>query len=357
MKTNMIALAVLIGLILSLQAVFSNAYAAKKPVTVVIQTTPFGTAMYNIGAAFEQVFKKTGSWVHVKHQETAGAMYTIRYQKKNRQKMIDGKIPYALSISSASVIAHMVEGRPPLNKMPLPNNRLLVSAGGLMGTYATFDPNIKTLADFAGKRVCTAERARVFMGVLLDKPLFGKGYGTYKKIKWAPLGSIGCKDAFMNGKIDVVRLTYMGMLTVTPDGKYVVPAMAPDGPTMEILSSGRKVYQIPYDPDVIKRSYDFSKDMVVYPGLIKKGAFKNIKEDIWGRAGFLAISSDITLPDDVVEEIVRVRHVHRKEFGKYHAMFKLLPMTPFPLGTPRKYVHPGVFKAMKKLGYPIPKAD
>ena len=63
------------------------------------------------------------------------------------------------------------------------------------------------------------------------------------------------------------------------------------------------------------------------------------------------------LPDDVVEEIVRVRQAHRKEFGKYHAMFKLLPMTAFPLGTPKKFAHPGVFKAMKKPGYPIPKTD
>ena len=57
----------------------------KQPVDVVIMTTPFGTPMYNIGAAMEQVFKKTGSWVRIKHQETPGAMYQIKYFTLNQQ--------------------------------------------------------------------------------------------------------------------------------------------------------------------------------------------------------------------------------------------------------------------------------
>jgi hypothetical protein len=60
------------------------------------------------------------------------------------------------------------------------------------------------------------------------------------------------------------------------------------------------------------------------------------------------------MPDDVAIEIIRVRHEYRKELGKYHAMLKLLPETPYPIGTPKEYVHPGVIKAMKKLGLPIP---
>ncbi|MBT4264361.1 MAG: hypothetical protein HOD85_09135 [Deltaproteobacteria bacterium] len=111
---------------------------------------------------------------------------------------------------------------------------------------------------------------------------------------------------------------------------------------------------IPIEPDLMKRSYDFSKDIIVHPSLIKKGAVKGLKEDIWARAGFGLIHCDAGLPDDIVEEIVRVRHEHRKEFGKLHASLKLFPGTPYPIGSPGKYVHPGVIKAMNKLGYPIP---
>jgi len=354
MKKSMILVSFLIVMSLCFTTVFSNAHAGKEPVTVVIMTTPFGTALYNIGAAFEQVFKKAGSWVHFKHQETAGAMYNIRYIVKNRKKMIDGQVPHTVTVSGPATLGHLTEGRPPFDKMPWPTARMLVSTGGLMDIYGTYDPNIRTLADFAGKRIGTMERARVFLGVFLDKPLFGRGLGIYDKIKWAPLGNVGCKDAFLNGKIDAVRLSYVGMINVAKDGTYVVPIMAPDGPTMQILSAGRKLYPIGYEPDVFRRAYDFSKDMIVHPALMKKGAFKNITEDTWGRAGFLGLQCDAGLPDDVVEEIVRVRHEYRKEFGKYHAMMKLFPLTPYPLGTPKKLAHQGVLKAMEKLGLPIP---
>jgi len=354
MKKRLFTIPIVLGLFL-LQGLFLSAEAAKKPVDVVIMTTPFGSGMYNIGAGFEQVFKKAGSWVHIKHQETAGAMYSYRYMAKNREKMKTGEVTHTIGVGGIGAVPHVQEGRWPFNKFPWPTTKTLVSTAALVGFYGTFDPSIKTTADFAGKRVCTQERARVFLGLFLDKPLFGKGLGIYDKIKWAPLGDVGCKDAFLNNKVDVVRLSFAGLMRVAKDGTYVVPFMAPIPATLEIMSSGRKLYMIPIESDLIKRSYDFSKDLIVHAALIKKGAMKGINKDIWARAGFGVIHCDAGLPDDIVEEIVRVRHEYRKEFGKLHAALKLMPGTPYPLGSPRKYVHPGVIKAMKKLGYPIPK--
>ena len=353
MKKRLFTIPIVMGLFL-LQGLFLSAEAAKKPVDVVMMTTPFGSSMYNIGAAFEQVFKKAGSWVHIKHQETAGAMYMYRYIAKNRKKMISGEIAHTLAVGGIGSVPHLQEGRWPFKKTPWPMTKTLVSTAALVGFYGTFTPEIKTPADFAGKRVCTRERARVFLGVFLDKPLFGRGLGIYKQIKWSPLGDVGCKDAFLNGKVDVVPLGFGGIVKIAKNGTFVVPFMAPSAPTMEIMSSGRELHMISFDPDTIRRSYDFSKDIIVHPALVKKGATKGIKKDIWARAGFGLIHSDAGLPDDIVEEILRVRHEHRKEFGKYHASLKLMPDTPYPIGSPRKYVHPGVIKAMNKFGYAIP---
>jgi len=354
MKKRFFTIPILLGLFL-LQGLFLSAEAAKKPVDVVIMTTPFGSHMYDIGAAFEQVFKKAGSWVHMKHQETPGAMYMYRYIAKNSEKMRTGKITHTVAVGGIGAVAFLQEGRWPFKKIPWPTTKTLVSTTSMMGFYATFDPTIKTTADFAGKRVCTRERARVFLGVFLDKPLFGRGLGIYKQIKWAPLGDSGCKDAFLNGKVDLVPLGFGGIVEIAKNGTFTVPFMAPSPATMEIMSSGRELHMISFDPDTIRRSYDFSKDMIVHPALVKKGATKGIKKDIWSRAGFGLIHADAGLPNDIVEEIVRVRHEYRKEFGKLHAGLKLLPSTPYPIGSPKKYVHPGVIKAMKKLGYPIPK--
>ncbi|MBT6613869.1 MAG: hypothetical protein HOB38_17355, partial [Deltaproteobacteria bacterium] len=106
MKKRLFTIPIVMGLFL-LQGLFLSAEAAKKPVDVVIMTTPFGSSMYNIGAAFEQVFKKAGSWVHIKHQETAGAMYMYRYIAKNRKKMISGEIAHTLAVGGIGSVPHL----------------------------------------------------------------------------------------------------------------------------------------------------------------------------------------------------------------------------------------------------------
>ncbi|MBU2547478.1 MAG: ABC transporter substrate-binding protein [Proteobacteria bacterium] len=328
----------------------------KKPVDVVIMTTPFGTGMYNVGAAFEQVFKKAGSWVHIKHQETPGAMYMYKYMIQNLPKMKSGEVPQTIFAGGTGNLEYLAQGRQPFDKLKWPTVRSLVSNAGLVGFYVTMDPNIKSLKDLAGKRVGTAERARPFLGVLLDQPLFGNALGIYDKIDFAPLGDVGAKDAFLNGKLDAVRVGFGARMEVAEDGSFFINVMAPAAPTMEILSSGKKILVLPIEREWTEKGFDFSKDQIVYPALIKQKALpKILKEDIWARAGFMCLQCDASLPDDIVEEIVRVRHEHRQDFGKYHAALALFPSTPYPIGGPRKFVHPGVIKAMNTLGLPIPR--
>lgn len=354
MKRATFGMVLILGLVLCCQPVLFAAEAGKKPVEVVLMTTPFGTNMYNVGAAYEQVFKKAGSWVQIKHQETPGAMYMYRYIIKNREKMKNGEIPHTVMAGGVGNLDYLAKGRPPLNKFPWPTVRSVVSHEGLLGFYGTQDPDIKSLKDFSGKRVGTQERARVFIGLLLDKPLFGKALGIYDKIEWAPLGSIGSKDAFLNGKIDAVRLSFGAKLESADDGTLFVRRMAPSPPTMEILSSGKKIYLLPIEREWIEKGYDPSKDVIVFPALVKKGALKVIDRDIGSRAGAMCLQADAGLPDDIVAEIVRVRHENRKDFAKYHAVFNFFPETPYPIGSPKEYVHPGTVKAMKKMGLPIP---
>jgi len=331
-------------------------YAAeegKKPVEVVMMTTPFGTAMYNEGAAYEQVFKKAGSWVHIKHQETPGAFYMYSYIAKNRDKMKSGEIPHTVAGSAATAIRFMGEGRPPFKK-PWPTAKAVTSSFGYVFFFLTFDPEIKSLKDLAGKRVGTATAARIFTGRLFDKPLFGRGLGIYDKITWAELGGAGSKDAILDGKIDATKLWFAGKLEVDDDGNLIVSKIAPSPPGMELMSSGRKYYFLPIEAEWIKKGFDYSKDQEVLPALVKKGAMKGLDQDVPALVGGGIIQCDASLPDDIVEEIIRVRHKYRDEFAKYHAQLALMPETPYPLGTPKGYVHSGTIKAMKEMGLPIP---
>ncbi len=326
----------------------------RKPVEVVFMTTPFGTHMYAIGAAAEQVFKKAGSWVHIKHQETPGAMYMYRYIVKNREKMKKGQVAHTIAIGATGLVDFLAEGRLMFKKFPWPTCKALVSSPAVVGTYVTTDPKIKTLADLAGKRVGTGERSRPFQGVLLDKPLFG-AMGIFKKIKWSPLGAVGCKDAFLNGRLDAVPLRMMGLLVVGKDGQLVIPKSAGGPATMEILNSGKKLYFIPYTAEALKKANSVPGAITQNAAVLKKGAFKGLDRNLLGRAGPGAVLCDAGLPDDIAAEIARVWAKHRKDFAKYHAVLNFLPLTPYPLGAREGQVHPGTIQAMKQMGLAIPK--
>ncbi|NNL75245.1 MAG: hypothetical protein HKO68_02780 [Desulfobacterales bacterium] len=335
--------------------IHSAALAEQKPYTIVQMTTPFGSPMYTEGTAMEEVFKKAGSWVSWKVQETPGAMFVQRYYFENKDKMIAGKVPPVVTSFSASVMPFVIEGRKPFDKYPVPFSGALFSSPSFITLYATFDPDIKSAKDFSGKKVGIAEKSRPFTGVLAHMPYFAKGLGIWKKVGWQFIGPVNSKDALLNDRIDVHSSTFRAKVELSDDGGYVCTKMAPATPTMELMNSGRKLHFVGYDPEIIKKSYDFSKDMMVYPVLIKKGAYEGIEQDIWGLIAIGLYRAPSFLPDDVVKEIIRVRHEYRDELAKYHAILKFFPENPYPVGVPEKWVIPSVTKAMKELNLSIPK--
>ena len=66
------------------------------------------------------------------------------------------------------------------------------------------------------------------------------------------------------------------------------------------------------------------------------------------------ISGDSAIPAEIIEEIVRVRYEHVEEFGKHHSMLTFFSDTPYPIGSDKDDVHPGVFSAMEKMGLEVP---
>ena len=113
-------LVVLMAAVLTVLTVPAARGAEHKPVDVVFMTTPFGTHMYSVGAAAEQVFAKAGSWVKVKHQETPGAMYMYRYMVQNRDKMIAQEVPYTVVVGGPTLVDFLAKGRKPFDEMPWP---------------------------------------------------------------------------------------------------------------------------------------------------------------------------------------------------------------------------------------------
>jgi TRAP-type uncharacterized transport system substrate-binding protein len=328
--------------------------AAEKKVEFTGLTLPFGTANYTMWTAFEQTFKAADSWIDFRVKETPGAIYIMKYLLGNGGKMAAGDMPYGMINSESGLVRWVTEGWAPFTKLKLEDVRAIFSLPAVISLVVTFDQDINSLSDLANKKVGVAGKARIFQTDFANKPYFDKGLGIWDEIDWQYLGAMNSKDAMLNGKIDAKLSYFYGNLEIAADGTYVCTELIPEPPTLELLNSGRKLNLMTWDPEVIKKSYDPTKDMAMLPILIKKGAAKGIDKDIWGRFSLGQAQGLSTMSDEMVEELIRVRHDYRKELEKYHAMMKLLPENPYPIGTPKHLVHPGVFKALKKMGIPIP---
>ena len=325
-----------------------------EPYTIVHLSTPFGTPLYTEATALEEIFKKAGSWVKWKAQETPGGMYQNKYTFENLSKMKSGEVPPVVVTTSAAIFPWTREGRPPLDKTPHSEAVALFSTSSFIAVFLTFDSEIKTTKDFVGKKVGIAPKSRIFASTLALKPYFDKGLGIWDKVDWQYIGRMNSKDALLNNRIDVHGATFMGRAEKMPDGTFVCTAAAPPPPEMEIMNSGRKFQVVSFDPDVVKKSYDFSKDMTLYPVLIKKGVIKGVDQDVWGLLANGLTKAAMPLPEDVVKEIIRVRHDYRKELAKFHATLNFYPKNPYPTGLPEKWVAPGVKEAVIGLGLEIP---
>ena len=317
---------------------------------------PFGSPAFNMGAALEMVFEKHKSWVRIKHQETPGGMYVVKYMFQNLDKIKAGEHNNIIGFSAGSIFGHIIEGRPPFKELGLGDGyKAICSAPSIMSLYASHDPQIESTHDFAGLRIGTAAKSRPFQGVLKDKPYFGKGLGIYDKIEWQFLGFKGSLDAFLNNQIDIISLNFTGEVTMSGDGTLVCSKLAPGPSTMQVLNSGRKINLIEYDPEAVIKGYDFSKDLIINPVLMKKGAFKELKRDMWGRGSLGVIAGTSYIPADALQEFIRVIWTYRQELGNYHADLKYIPDNPYPLGIPKpEWIYPSVDKAMQNLGFAIP---
>lgn len=235
-------------MVIVLQMVFALnfAMAEHKPVEVINLSTPFGTSIYSAAVAFESVFKKSNSWINMKVQPTPGAMYMIRYTYENRDKMVAGQMNQVVCASSVLTIGHTSEGRFPFQKYPLPHTKAIFSSPSFIVLFSTFDPNMKSLKDLAGKKVGTSAKAQIFSGLLANQPYFEKGLGIWEKVNWQYLGAANSKDAMLNNKIDVHQSNFRGKIERQPDGTYICTKMAPATPTLQLANSGRKLYYIPY---------------------------------------------------------------------------------------------------------------
>jgi TRAP-type uncharacterized transport system substrate-binding protein len=318
-----------------------------------ILTLPFGTSSYSTDMGMESFFKEINGPLRFLLKQTPGAMYITRYNHENREKMVAGKIPFTITLSTAAITPYVAKGLPPYQDFPLPS-RVLCAIDGLAIVWVTFDPAIQSPADFAGQKVGVAERSRPNQSELPNRPVFDHAYGGYDKVDWQYLGFGNSKDALLNGSIAVHAGNLSGEIKTAPDGTLYMDSCTPDPALMEIISAGRPFHFVSEDPAVLRAAYDPEKHLVHFPVLIKAGAVPNLTEDAWAKGGFIVYSGDMDMPAEAVEEMVYQMWSKRDRLADFYEGFRTMGASPYPAGCDPQYIHPGLFRALNRLGIALP---
>ncbi len=319
-----------------------------------ILTLPFGTSAYAMDMAMESLFKEFESPISLLLKQTPGMMFVYRYRFENNDKMQEGKMPFYLYNTVLPVITYAANGLTPYEDYPDPDSRIIAVVNGAVTPYITFEDDIKVLNDMEGKKVGVAEKARPNQSILPNKPLFDKVLGDFEKVDWQYLGAMNSKDAILNGSIDVHMGTALCQLLADENGNFYTTKITPDPATMEVISSGTPYSIIDEDPSVVRSAYNPASDLVQSPVLLKAGSAPGLDKDVWVKGFGVGYLTHKDVSDEVVEEIVYTMYKNKERLAEYYEGFSYMTDSPYLPGTDVALYHPGVFKAMKRLGLALP---
>ena len=306
---------------------------------------------YQPGMILEKVFKNR-PFVQFTCRQTLGDIYTLTYPLKYGSRIIsEGKKGFVLLLSAA-LLGNVIKGKGPyLYDHPAENIKAICAGPGKISLFVTFDPKITHLTQLTGKHVGIAERMDFFQGEAEERPYFGKVMNIYKDVHWVPFGAKKNMNLLLKNKIDAMLCSFTGCVEMSDQGFLECSIIIPDPITRILLNSRKTINFIPFDPLTIKKAYDFRNNLILHPILIKNGAHSSIKKNIWARGNILVLVGPASIPDNVVEEIIRTIRTYKIKNSKIDKFSTLFPNNPYPFGVPNNnWIHPGIEKAIKNIG-------
>jgi TRAP-type uncharacterized transport system substrate-binding protein len=228
-----------------------------------------------------------------------------------------------------------------LKEHDIKNLRHLCVQGFTIDAMLTSKPEIKTMYDMQGKSFVPANVSGFnSKSVGLVEPFNIAGV----KIKTEILGVSPMIDSLRDGLIDVI---HGGIALIGPN------AFQPSGYLNELLAV-RKIYGVTYDPKMLTAM----KDKTGHPGIIVKLPPKSINEhqefDVYALGKVMTWMVDVSMPDNVVKEILQVYYDNIEKFGELSVGGKMLTKdTMAALNVSEDRLHPAAVQFYKEKGVPI----
>ena len=292
-----------------------------------------GTSGQILTFAWADLINKHSEWLRSTVSEEAGPGAAVPLLMRSPEKR---KNTFMFALESQPQGWSL--GMPPLTpKEPYDSWTIVARTINVPFAVLTFDPNIKTIKDLAGKKFANLGR-RSTASPWFDHILEVVGVKDQVKIDY--LDPVSGKDAFLSGLVDAVLLP---MATDAPD--WIKPPLV-----TEIMSS-RPAYFV----NITKEAMELALEKFPWPQYsileVPAGVYGADQQSFWSFAAGNYYTADKSVPDDVVYEALRVMYEHIDEFKNYHVM--AASMSRELMGTivmSDDHKHPGAVKFYEEKG-------
>jgi TRAP-type uncharacterized transport system substrate-binding protein len=335
-KVSLVALAAAI----SLAWPGPRAAAQTRPeVKIPILVSPVNSGPYLAWAVVQERAREWHPWIRPVAVETPGFVYNITYMARSPQL-------WKSNLYGSGTVAEWAAGVPMKPYFPeraaAEDKKIVGVMAVTANIFVTLDPNIKTPADFKGKRVGVGLRTQNEWGMHASMVL--ETLGIRKTM--ATLDNLGDQqniDALLDGRTDV------GLLVVffDPDQKEFL--FAP--PHRHLEASGRKFYYVNTPPEMIKE-FNKKTDANLLTIRLPAGKIPNQPEAVVSFGNLLTLMAHKSFPDDVAYEFTKFWVDMAPKLAKLHGFGRpwSLKTLSHTAGENPNAFHPGALEAYKELG-------
>lgn len=334
MKRSLVMSALCIGLLIA-GGIFSDAALAKETRHIFIGGGRTSSPWYPFTQALAKFINDKSDWLRAEVVSTAGITGNVDMVKEKPEEYI--------GISSFSHIHYRPGHSWGEKRGTYTGERFIATATSMPNCLVTYDPNIKTVKDLAGK---TVDLGRMGAANTIDQKAILEKYGVLNKVKIVYTGYGGGAGKLTDGLVDA---TFMIFDLIYPD-KFT------KGAFIAKMETKGPIYYVGFDRDVLLELRD--KEFAVLPARLPAGVLdpKTQPKALWIYNDPTFFIADEGMDDDVVYEVTRIIwETPAEEWVKWHPMGAHMNKT-FKAAVPslKLYkVHPGAKKYYDSQGVEI----
>jgi TRAP transporter TAXI family solute receptor len=328
-------------LILLMVSVFllttGSVHSAEK-IEIQIYSNPLGATGYVLSFGLAEIINKYSTKYHATAVESKGLTVNMLHLIQNPEAR-KNTIIYVNNVG----VGEAEKGLPPF-KEPYLDFRYIALTANINVFMVSADPEIRKVKDLVGKRVAVGSKGHsteYTMRLVLDN-----GYGVWDKLKVSYLSMGAVKDALLDGTI---HAGVAAAVVFEPGGDWK------GNPACDELLTTKKCYLISYDEDAIAKAREKS-GYVLYPLTMgpKKYGKTTVTEPVTGVAVATTWNVDKSMPDEYVQDIVKIMYEHADDFATYHVTGKTIKKTTLSaVPAPRERFHPAAIKFYEGHGLKV----